>query len=183
MTGPKWKIEDVPCPVCGQNTLVYDGSVKWRSGSRPPRLLARKDSLGSSPRADFEIAHYLHCTNCSTLLYDYMDIDEARLHIENVGKASTAVTKDMAEQAEEVEKVESQMDPETPERISKAKTQNLPRSETGWIAGSVGDISARIGYDVRDLIMDGYSQDEIDDVLYGRRTLEELLKSGPERRK
>ena len=55
------------------------------------------------------------------------------------------------------------------------------RSETGWPPGSIGDISARIGYDVRDLKMAGYSDAEIDEVLYGRCTLAELLQRAPRR--
>ncbi len=54
------------------------------------------------------------------------------------------------------------------------------RSMTGWPPASVGDVSARIGYDVRELIMAGYSWEEIGTVLYGRRTLEELLERGPQ---
>lgn len=49
------------------------------------------------------------------------------------------------------------------------------RSVTGWPPGSVGDVSARLGYDVRDLWMMGYSDEEIQSVLAGERTLEELL--------
>jgi hypothetical protein len=55
------------------------------------------------------------------------------------------------------------------------------RSVTGWPPGSVGDVSARIGYDMRELMMAGYSWEEIHSVLYGRRTLEELLERGPQK--
>ena len=53
------------------------------------------------------------------------------------------------------------------------------RSVTGWPPGSVGDISARIGYDWRELKMAGYSDREIDRVVYGDLTVEELLKRKP----
>ena len=49
--------------------------------------------------------------------------------------------------------------------------------------GSVGDLSLRIGYDIRDLVMQGYSWDEIQDVVYGRCTLEGLLSRGPRRKR
>ena len=53
------------------------------------------------------------------------------------------------------------------------------RSVTGWPPASVGDVSVRIGYDVRELKMAGYSEEEIHSVLYGGHTLEELLERGP----
>jgi hypothetical protein len=55
-------------------------------------------------------------------------------------------------------------------------------ASTGWPPGSIGDLSARVGYDVRDLIMAGYGWDEIHEVAYGRITLDELLKRGPRRK-
>jgi hypothetical protein len=55
------------------------------------------------------------------------------------------------------------------------------RSVTGWPPGSVGDVSARIGYDMRELIMAGFSWKEIDSVLHGGCTLEELLDRGPQK--
>ena len=55
------------------------------------------------------------------------------------------------------------------------------RSVTGWPPGSVGDVSARIGYDMRELMMAGYSWEEIHSVLHGGRTLEELLERGPQK--
>ncbi|MFQ5420117.1 MAG: hypothetical protein ACE5EY_07115 [Anaerolineae bacterium] len=45
--------------------------------------------------------------------------------------------------------------------------------------GSIGDISARIGYDVRDLMMAGYSREQIHDVETGKITLKELWKQKP----
>jgi hypothetical protein len=55
------------------------------------------------------------------------------------------------------------------------------RSVTGWPPGSVGDVSARIGYDMRELIMAGFSWKEIHSVLHGGCTLEELLERGPQK--
>lgn len=49
--------------------------------------------------------------------------------------------------------------------------------------GSIGDLCCRVGYDVRDLILDGYTWDEIHDVAYRRVTLEELLRRGPASRR
>jgi hypothetical protein len=54
------------------------------------------------------------------------------------------------------------------------------RSVTGWPPGSVGDVSARIGYDMRELMMAGFSREEIHTVLHGGCTLEELLERGPQ---
>jgi len=70
---PSWNWERYPCPVCGEQAIVYDGSVKWRSGDRPPRSLATKKELGFSPRADYELAHYFHCAHCGTPLVDFLD--------------------------------------------------------------------------------------------------------------
>jgi len=56
------------------------------------------------------------------------------------------------------------------------------RSVTGWPPGSIGDISTQIGYDVRELIVAGYSDDQIISVVSGRRTLDELLQIKPEGR-
>ena len=78
------KVEPLPCPVCAEPRLVYDGSVRWRSGPRPPRSLATKGSLGTSPRADYENAHYLHCQNCATKLIDHSDHrDYSIVHVED----------------------------------------------------------------------------------------------------
>ena len=46
--------------------------------------------------------------------------------------------------------------------------------------GTIGDISARIGYDVRELIIDGYSWQQIYEVANRRLTLVELFKHKPE---
>ncbi|MCG2769411.1 MAG: hypothetical protein L6435_13675 [Anaerolineae bacterium] len=53
------------------------------------------------------------------------------------------------------------------------------RSVTGWPPGSIGDVSARIGYDVRDLLITGYTDADVLEVTTGRCTLEELLERGP----
>jgi len=55
------------------------------------------------------------------------------------------------------------------------------RSITGWPPGSIGDVSARIGYDVRDLIMAGYSEDQIQGLLTNQYTLDDLLAKKPGR--
>ncbi len=45
--------------------------------------------------------------------------------------------------------------------------------------GGIGDIGARLGVDVRDLLRDGYRMEDIHRVLDGEITLEELLSSRP----
>lgn len=55
------------------------------------------------------------------------------------------------------------------------------RSVTGWPPGSVGDVSAQIGYDVRDLRMAGFGDDAIDRVLRGEISVEDLLERGPDK--
>ena len=67
--------------------------------------------------------------------------------------------------------------------IEKDKEKSERPEETGWPPGSIGDISARIGCDVRDLKMAGCTDDEINEVLNGKRTLEALLKSKPRRQR
>jgi hypothetical protein len=58
-----------------------------------------------------------------------------------------------------------------------------PKTYTGFRRGSIGDLSSRVGCDVRDLIMSGYRLDEIYEVALGKCTLEELLQRGPRRRR
>jgi hypothetical protein len=56
--------------------------------------------------------------------------------------------------------------------------------DTGFPPGSIGDLSVRIGYDVREFLMAGfslievreYSKDEMMGVLLGKYTLKELRK-------
>ena len=63
------------------------------------------------------------------------------------------------------------------------QTQDQP-SASGFPYGSVGDVSSQIGYDVRDLLMAGftrseiasYSNEQIMGVIDGRLTLAELRK-------
>ena len=51
-------------------------------------------------------------------------------------------------------------------------------SEMGF-KGGIGDISGRIGYDVRELLMQGYSMSEIHGIMRGEYTVQELLKMKP----
>lgn len=53
------------------------------------------------------------------------------------------------------------------------------RSATGWPPGSIGDISVRIGTDVRDLLIVGYTLRQIEGVLCGEYSLAELYKKWP----
>ncbi len=55
-----------------------------------------------------------------------------------------------------------------------------PRNEYGNIPGSIGDLCGRVGCDVRDLVMEGYTWDEIHAVARGECTLEELRRCGPQ---
>jgi hypothetical protein len=51
-------------------------------------------------------------------------------------------------------------------------------SGTGF-KGGIGDISGRIEYDVRELLMQGYSMPEIHGIIRGEYTVQELLKMKP----
>jgi len=53
------------------------------------------------------------------------------------------------------------------------------RSTTGWPPGSVGDISVRIGTDVRDLLIVGYSHEQTGGLLRGEYALDELYRQRP----
>lgn len=55
---------------------------------------------------------------------------------------------------------------------------NRKRTDTGWPPGSIGDLSVRVGYDVRDLKIAGYEWDEIQEVADGKITLAELWRRG-----
>jgi hypothetical protein len=57
---------------------------------------------------------------------------------------------------------------------------NNQEADSAWSGGTIGDLSARIGYDVRELILDGYSWRQIREVTEGRITLAELFKCMPE---
>ncbi|MCO5190788.1 MAG: hypothetical protein M9918_21720 [Anaerolineae bacterium] len=60
---------------------------------------------------------------------------------------------------------------------------NRKRTDTGWPPGSIGDLSVRVGYDVRDLKIAGYEWDEIQEVADGKITLAELWRRGPRKRR
>lgn len=49
--------------------------------------------------------------------------------------------------------------------------------------GNIGTVSAEIGYDVRDLLMEGYTLQEIHRVRAGKITLDELRRAGPKSKK
>jgi hypothetical protein len=53
------------------------------------------------------------------------------------------------------------------------------RSSTGWPPNSIGDISARIGTDVRDLLIAGYTHEQIRGLLRQEYTLDELYRQRP----
>jgi hypothetical protein len=68
-------------------------------------------------------------------------------------------------------------------RVTNRLIQAIPylrrRSTSGWPPGSIGDISARIGTDVRDLLLVGYTDEQIRGLLRGEYTLEELYRRRP----
>lgn len=47
------------------------------------------------------------------------------------------------------------------------------------LAGSIGDVSVHLNFDVREIWMSGYSDEQINDVLIGECTLDELWKMEP----
>ena len=47
------------------------------------------------------------------------------------------------------------------------------------MAGGIGDLSVRLGYDIRDIWMCGYSDEQINGVLIGKYTLSKLWKMEP----
>jgi hypothetical protein len=56
-----------------------------------------------------------------------------------------------------------------------------PTQPAGVSPGTIGGISARLGYDVRELLMEGYTMDDIQGVLQGEYTLQELRQRKPGR--
>lgn len=50
-------------------------------------------------------------------------------------------------------------------------------------SGATLEISEQIGYDVNDLLMTGYTYQEIDQVVAGQISLEQLLQRGPARKR
>jgi hypothetical protein len=72
--------EIYPCPECGEACLVYDGALVWRSGTRPPRELARKDlNFMAVPRTDYERECHYHCTHCGAAFFE--DVDSSLIHL------------------------------------------------------------------------------------------------------
>jgi hypothetical protein len=71
-------------------------------------------------------------------------------------------------------------------RVTNHLIQAIPyfqrRSITGWPPGSIGDVSARIGTDVRELLKVGYSHEQIGGLLRGEYTLDELYEQRPKGR-
>jgi hypothetical protein len=71
---------------------------------------------------------------------------------------------------------------EHPEPPQEQRTE--PRPDTGWPPGSIGDLSSRIGYDVREVLMAGFTLQEVYDypkeeilaVMHGEYSLKELRK-------
>lgn len=72
------------CPKCGEDSLVYDGMLVWRSGPRPPRKLARKE-VGFSPRADYERERIYHCARCKAEFFE--DMEQRRPHLYEEGQS------------------------------------------------------------------------------------------------
>ncbi len=63
--------------------------------------------------------------------------------------------------------------------------QQQPAAPAGMALGgpgSIGDLSTRLNYDVRELLMEGYSLPQIYAVLEGEYTLEELLQKKPRKK-
>ncbi len=71
------------CPKCGQQSLVYDGTLVWRSGPRPPRELART-TVGFLPRADYELERLYHCLHCGAEFY--ADVEQRQPHLYEEGQ-------------------------------------------------------------------------------------------------
>lgn len=63
------------------------------------------------------------------------------------------------------------------------KYRGKRRKKTNFPAGSMVDKSIRIGYDVRDLILMGFTDEDIDQAANGEITLEELFDRGPSPKK
>lgn len=66
--------------------------------------------------------------------------------------------------------------------VGEINRESAPSADGGWPPGSIGDISIQIGHDGRDLKMAGFGDAEIEEVLHGKRTLENLLEKGPQSR-
>ena len=60
-----------PFPLCNEHNIVDGGIVRWPSGERPSRSIARqRNQLGTSPRADYEETAFYHCLSCKTQFVD-----------------------------------------------------------------------------------------------------------------
>jgi len=56
----------------------------------------------------------------------------------------------------------------------------MDKKQKRWaLTGSIGHISARLGSDIRDVWMLGYSDEQINGVLIGEYTLDELWRMKP----
>ena len=55
-----------------------------------------------------------------------------------------------------------------------------PKQSKPWMmTGSIGDLSVRLNFDIREIWMSGYSDEQINAVLIGEYTLKELWKKEP----
>ena len=101
--------------------------------------------------------------------------DQGAIVVQQIGASSPHQTIDTADL------VDVDLLLEVANRLVRQVPPPQRRSATGWPPGSVGDVSARIGYDVRDLKMMGYSDAQIQGVSLGEYTVDELLKRPPDR--
>lgn len=65
--------------------------------------------------------------------------------------------------------------------LEQAQKRQADLSKAG--AGNIGSVSAAVGYDIRDLMMEGYDLKEIHRVASGDITLEQLRQAGPKKKK
>lgn len=77
-------MESYPCPKCGEHRLIYDGMLVWRSGTRPPRNLARKQ-ISFTARADYERERLYHCEQCGAEFFQDVEQHSVHLYEEHVG--------------------------------------------------------------------------------------------------
>lgn len=80
---------------------------------------------------------------------------------------------------------ENQAPPDDLEALKQLESDINARTNSSNIkivrgSGSIGDKSAQLGYDWRDLKMSGYSDNQINGVLQGKYTLDELFKMKPD---
>ncbi|MBV6395129.1 MAG: hypothetical protein HFACDABA_00700 [Anaerolineales bacterium] len=56
----------------------------------------------------------------------------------------------------------------------------MNKKQRDWaLTGTIGDLSVRLDYDIRDIWMAGYSDEQINGVLIGEYTLAELWEMAP----